>query len=258
MNMQFSALQIATLLKGKLEGDPDVMIDDIAKIEKATASSLCFIANPKYEGYLYTTDAAVIIVDKDLRLNKPVKATLIMVEDAYSSFALLLEKYNQILEEKRVSRSGVQQPAFIADSATLGENVYVGAFAYVGENVLIGENTKIYPGAYLGDNAKIGRNTTIFPGVKIYFDCEVGDNVIIHAGTVIGGDGFGFAPKGEGDYQKVPQIGNVKIEDEVEIGANTTIDRATIGSTVIGKGVKLDNRVQIAHNVESDRQTDVA
>lgn len=256
--MQFNALQIATLLNGKIEGDPEVEVNDIDKIEQATEGSLCFIANPKYEAYLYTTKASVIIVSEDFKPEQPVKATLIRVKDAYGSFALLLEKYNELLGKEKIEKIGIQQPSFIADSASLGDNVYIGAFAYVGENTTIGNNTKVYPGVYLGDNVKIGENTTLYPGVKAYFDCEIGNHVIIHAGTVIGSDGFGFAPQKEGHYKKIPQVGNVRIEDNVEIGANSAIDRATIGSTVIKKGVKLDNLIQIAHNVEIGNHTVVA
>ncbi len=256
--MQFSASQIATLLNGKLEGDPDVLVNDIAKIEQAGEGALCFIANPKYEGYLYSTNASVIIINEDFHPDKPVKATLIRVKDAYGSFALLLEKYNQLINEQKTPKSGIGQPSYIAESASIGKNVYIGPFAYVGENVTIGDHAKIYPGVYLGDNVKIGSNTVLFPGVKVYFDCEIGNDTIIHAGTVIGSDGFGFAPQEEGNYKKIPQIGNVRVEDHVEIGANTTIDRATIGSTVIAKGVKLDNLIQIAHNAEIGSHTVIA
>lgn len=258
MLMQFSASQIATLLNGKLEGNPDVVVNDIAKIEQAEEGALCFIANPKYEGYLYTTRASVIIINEDFQLEKPVTSTLIRVKDAYGSFALLLEKYNQILSEQKVAKSGICQPCHISESASVGEDVYIGPFAYVGENVTIGAHAKIYPGVYLGDNVKVGENTILFPGVKIYFDCEIGSHTIIHAGTIIGSDGFGFAPQEKGNYKKIPQIGNVRIEDHVEIGANTTIDRATIGSTVIAQGVKLDNLIQVAHNTEIGNHTVIA
>lgn len=256
--MKFSASQIATLLKGRLEGDPDRQVNAISKIEQAGEGSLSFIANPKYEEYLYSTHAGVLIVNEDLQINGPVKPTLIRVKDAYGSFALLLEKYNQLLNEQKNNRRGIQQPSYISDSAKLGENIFIGAFSYIGENVSIGNDVDIYPGVYLGDGVKIQDRTILFPGVKIYHDCMIGADVIIHGGSVIGSDGFGFAPQKEGDYKKVPQIGNVIIEDKVEIGSNTTIDRATIGSTVIHKGVKLDNLIQIAHNVEIGENTVIA
>lgn len=256
--MQFSASQIATLLKGKLEGDPERKVNAISKIEQAGEGSLSFIANPKYEEYLYTTHAGVLIISEDLQVNGPVKPTLIRVKDAYGSFALLLEKYNQFLNEQKNTRTGIQQPSYISDSAQVGENVFIGAFSYIGDRVSIGRDVQIHPGVYLGDDVKIMDRSILFPGVKIYHDCVVGANVIIHAGSVIGSDGFGFAPQKEGYYKKVPQIGNVVIEDDVEIGANTTIDRATIGSTVIHKGVKLDNLIQIAHNAEIGENTVIA
>lgn len=252
--MQFSALQLATILNGKLEGNPDVKVHNIAKIEEAGEGLLSFIANPKYEEFIYTTKASILIVNETLVVERPITATLIRVKDAYSSFALLLEKYNQMAGDKR----GIQQPSFIPASVKVGENVYVGAFAYLGENVTIGNNVKIYPGVYLGDNVKIGDNTVLFPGVKVYDFCQIGSNVILHAGCVLGGDGFGFAPQQDGSYKKVPQIGNVVVHDHVEIGANTTIDRATMGSTIIHSGVKLDNLIQIAHNVEIGENTVIA
>lgn len=256
--MKFSALQIATLIEGQIEGDPDVYIDTIAKIEEARQGSLGFIANPKYAEYIYTTGASVVIVNEDFTLERPVTPTLIRVKDAYSSFALLLEKYHDMMDEKRWVKSGIEEKAYVSPSAEIGEDVYIGAFAYIGDNVKIGNNTKIFPGVYLGNNVEIGKDTTLFPGVKVYYDCEIGNGVIVHAGTVIGSDGFGFAPQLSGDYKKVPQIGNVRIEDHVEIGANATIDRATMGSTIIRKGVKLDNMVQIAHNVEVGENTVIA
>jgi UDP-3-O-[3-hydroxymyristoyl] glucosamine N-acyltransferase len=252
--MQFSALQLATILNGKLEGNPDVKVHNIAKIEEAGEGLLSFIANPKYEEFIYTTQASILIVNESLIVERPITPTLIRVKDAYSSFALLLEKYNQMAGDKR----GIQQPSHIPASVKMGENVYVGAFAYLGENVTIGNNVKIYPGVYLGDNVKIGDNTTLFPGVKVYDFCQIGKNVILHAGCVLGGDGFGFAPQQDGSYKKVPQIGNVVVHDNVEIGANTTIDRATMGSTIIHSGVKLDNLIQIAHNVEIGENTVIA
>jgi UDP-3-O-[3-hydroxymyristoyl] glucosamine N-acyltransferase len=254
--MQFTALQIATLLKGKLVGEPEAKINQVAKIEEAKAGSLSFVANPKYEEYLYSTDASIIIINEDYELKQPVKATLIRVKDAYSSFAYLLEKYNEI--QSNAGKKGIEQPSYISKSASIGKNVYVGSFTYIGDNALIGDNVKIYPGCYIGDNVVVNEETKLFASVKIYDDCSVGARVTIHSGTVIGGDGFGFAPQKDGSFKKVPQIGNVIIEDDVEIGANTTIDRATMGSTIIKKGVKLDNLIQIAHNVEIGENTVIA
>ncbi len=254
--MQFTAQQIATLIQGRLEGNPHAKVSDVAKIEEAVSGSLCFIANPKYEEYLYVTKASIVIVNDSLELMQPVSATLIRVKDAYSGFAFLLEKYNEIISgnEKR----GIEQPSYICTTATIGNNVYIGAFAYVGENVIIEDGVKIYPGAYIGNNVVVKENSKIYSGVKIYDECRLGCRVVIHSGSVIGGDGFGFAPLSDGTYKKIPQIGNVIIEDDVEIGVNTTIDRATMGSTIIRKGVKLDNLIQVAHNVEIGENTVIA
>jgi len=252
--MQFTAHELSLMLNGTVEGDPFVQVNQLAKIEEAGAGSLSFLANPKYEQYLYTTNASVVIVNNDLVLNGPPKTTLLRVGNAYSAFSLLLEKYNTL----KLNKTGIEQPSFIHPTAQIGENVYVGAFAYIGPDACIGNNCKIYPGVYIADNVKIGNNVTLFPGVKIYFDCVLGDNVIIHSGAVIGSDGFGFAPQSNGTYKKISQIGNVILEDDVEIGANTTVDRATMGSTIIRKGVKLDNLLQIAHNVEIGANTVVA
>ena len=253
--MQFTAQQIALIVSGTIEGNPDTTVSSFGKIEEATAGQLSFLANPKYNDYLYTTKASLIIVSESLQLQKNITATLIRVKDAYTAFATLLTTYQNI---KAQQKKGIETPSHIASTATLGTDVYIGAFAYVGEKVTIGNNTKIFPGAYIAENVSIGNNTTIHAGVKIYEDCVIGNDVIIHAGTVVGSDGFGFAPQPDGSYQKVPQIGNVIIEDQVEIGANTTIDRATMGSTIIKKGVKLDNLIQIAHNVEIGSQTVIA
>ena len=253
--MKFSAAQIAALINGKVEGDANVSVSSFGKIEEAQNGQLAFLANPKYEEYLYSTKASVIIINDALDLKQQIPATVIRVPDAYSAFASLLNTYQKMMQQQLV---GVQEPAYISKSASYGQNVFVGAFAYLGENVKIGNNTKIYPNVYLGNNVKVGDNSIIHPGVKIYHDCEIGNNVIIHAGTVVGSDGFGFAPQADGSFQKVPQIGNVVIEDNVEIGANTTIDRATIGSTIIRSGAKLDNLIQIAHNVEIGNSTVVA
>jgi len=252
--MQFTAHELGLMLNGTVEGDPLVPVNQLAKIEEARAGSLSFLANPKYEQYLYTTEASVVIINNDQVLAEPVKSTLIRVPNAYSAITILLEKYNTL----KLHKTGIEQPSFIHPSAKVGENVYVGAFAYIGPNVKIGNNCKIYPGCYIADDVILGDNVTLFPGVKIYFDCALGNNVIIHSGTIIGADGFGFAPAGDGTYVKISQIGNVIIEDDVEIGSNTTVDRATMGSTIIRKGVKLDNLIQIAHNVEIGSNTVVA
>ena len=253
--MQFSAAQIAMLINGKVEGDANASVDSFGKIEEAKNGQLAFFANPKYEEYLYSTTASVIIINEAYELRQPVKATLIRVPDAYSAFATLLDKYQQIVTQQL---RGIQQPSYIAASAKHGENVFIGAFSYLGEKVNVGNNTKLFPNVYLGDNVTVGNNTIIHPGVKIYINCVIGNNVIIHAGTIIGSDGFGFAPQPDGSFKKVPQIGNVVIEDHVEIGANTTIDRATLGSTIIKSGAKLDNLIQIAHNVEVGSYTVIA
>lgn len=254
--MQFSAIQIATLLNGKIEGNPDASVTHVAKIEEAKAGSLCFISNPKYEEYLYTTEASVVIVNDNLQLSRAITPTLVRVADAYGSFALLLERYNEMMKQNH--KTGIEQPSFIATTAVIGKDVYIGAFSYIGENSRIGDGAQVYPGCYIGNGVCIGNQTILFAGVKIYDECTVGDKSIIHSGTVIGGDGFGFAPQKDGSYKKIPQIGNVIIEDDVEIGANTTIDRATMGSTIVKKGVKLDNLIQIAHNVEISENTVIA
>ena len=252
--MQFTAQEIGFMLNGTVEGDPKIAVDKLAKIEEAGLGSLSFLANPKYEQFIYSTAASIIIVNHDLVLTAPVKATLIRVENAYSSFSVLLEKYNTI----KLNKTGVEQPSFVHPTASIGDNCYIGAFAYIGPGVSIGRQCKIYPNAYIADNVKLGNNVTLFPGVVVYFDCVLGDNVIVHSGAIIGSDGFGFAPNADGTYNKIAQIGNVVIEDDVEIGSNTTIDRATMGSTVIRKGVKLDNLIQVAHNVELGANTVIA
>jgi UDP-3-O-[3-hydroxymyristoyl] glucosamine N-acyltransferase len=252
--MQFTAQEIGFMLNGTVEGDPKVAVNKLAKIEEAAAGSLSFLANPKYEQYLYSTDASIVIVNNDLTLSAPVRATLIRVENAYSAFSVLLEKYNNI----KLNKSGIEQPCFIHPSAKVGANCYIGAFAYVGPGATIGNDCKVYPHVYIADNVTLGSNVTLFPGVVVYFDCIIGNNVIIHSGAIIGSDGFGFAPNPDGTYNKIAQIGNVIIGDDVEIGSNTTIDRATMGSTIIHKGVKLDNLIQIAHNVELGANTVIA
>ena len=253
--MKFNADRIALLIQGKVEGDGNTVVSSFGKIEEAKQGQLAFLANPKYEDFLYTTRASIIIVNDSQELKQPVSATLIRVADAYLAFASLLQKYQEMMQEQLI---GIQQPSFIDGSATLGDHVFVGAFTYIGENAVIGNNAKLYPGVYIGNDVTIGDNTIIHPGARIYFGCVVGKHVIIHAGTVIGGDGFGFAPQDDGTYKKVPQIGNVIIEDNVEIGCNSTIDRATVGSTIIRSGTKLDNLIQIAHNVEVGNNTVIA
>lgn len=253
--MQFSAAQIAMMIGGEIEGDANLAVSSFGKIEEAQKGQLAFLANPKYEEFIYTTKASIVIINKDFELKQPVAAALIRVPDAYSAFASLLRKYQEIMTQQL---TGIQQPSYIASTALLGETVYVGAFTYVGENVQIGNNVKLFPGVYLGNNVRISDNTVLYAGVKIYNDCVIGKNVTIHAGAVIGADGFGFAPQANGTYKKIPQIGNVIIEDFVEIGCNTCVDRATIGSTIIRTGAKLDNLIQIAHNVEIGSNTVIA
>ena len=253
--MQFSAAQIAALIHGKLEGDPEVTVNNFGKIEEAQAGQLAFLANPKYEEFLYSTKASIIIVNDNQVLKEKINATLLRVPDAYLAFASLLSKYQEMVNQQL---SGIQEPVYISKTAVLGENVYVGAFAFIGNNVKIGKNVKIYPQVYIGDDVSIGDHTVIYPGVKIYHRCILGAQVTIHAGSVIGADGFGFAPQADGSFKKIPQMGNVVIEDYVEVGSNATIDRATIGSTLIKKGAKLDNLIQIAHNVEIGNNTVIA
>lgn len=252
--MQFTANQIATLLGGYVEGDPDVLVNQLAKIEEGTLGSLAFLSNPKYEHFLYQTSASAVIVNEDLQLQRAVDTTLIRVKDAYLAFSELLKIYDKLRNE----RNGVEQPSFIHESATVGTDFYLGAFSYIGRDVKIGNNVKVYPQVYVGDGVVIGDNAVLFAGVKVYYDCKIGANVVLHSGVVVGSDGFGFAPQKDGTYSKVPQIGNVIIYDDVEVGANTVIDRATLGSTVISKGVKLDNLIQVAHNVEIGTNTVVA
>lgn len=254
--MQFTAQQIAALVQGKLEGDPDRKVSNVAKIEEAGPGDLCFLSNPKYEEYLYTSSASAVLVNETLVLLRPVTPTLIRVKDAYASFALLLEQYDHIISGS--GNVGIEQPSYISPTAKIGKEVYVGAFSYIGENAVLADGVKVYPGAYVGNNTVIGKGSKIYSGVKVYHGCVLGERVIIHAGSVIGGDGFGFAPLKDGTYKKIAQIGNVIIEDDVEIGANTTVDRATMGSTIIRKGVKLDNLIQVAHNVEIGENTVIA
>ncbi len=251
--MEFSAKEIAQFLHGKVIGDENVRVSNLSKIEEGTPDSLTFLANPKYTPHIYTTCAGIVLVNKGFQPEGEIKATLIEVEDSYACLALLLNMVNQARPEKK----GIEKNAHIAASAKLSESIYIGEFAYIDENVVLGEGCKIYPQAYIGENVKIGAGTIIYPGVKIYRDCVIGAHCIIHAGAVIGADGFGFAPH-DGKYEKIAQIGNVLIEDDVEVGANTTIDRATMGSTVVHRGTKLDNLIQIAHNVEVGEHTVMA
>ena len=246
--MEFSASQIAAIVNGEIIGSSSVIVTDLAKIEEGQEGTLSFLSNPKYEEFIYTTKSSICIVNKDFIPVKPLplSLTLIKVENSYSCFAQLLELYDNLNKKE----AKIEQPSFIDNSAVIGSDLYLGAFAYIGKNVEIGNNVVIYPNVYLGDNVKIGSNTVLYPGVSIYFGCKVGENCIIHAGTVVGSDGFGFAPDSEGVFQKIPQIGNVIIENNVEIGSNCAIDRATMGSTFIREGVKIDNLCQIAHNVE--------
>lgn len=252
--MKFTAQQIADILEGDIVGDANVKVSKLAKIEEGVEGALTFLANPKYTSYIYSTKASITIVNKSFEPEEAITTTLIKVEDAYKSFSKLLEYYNQV----KLNKFGVEQPSFIAESSSYGENIYVGAFSYIGENVTIGNNVKIFPNAYIGDNVKIGDDTIIFAGSKIYSECVIGNNCVINSGAIIGADGFGFSPNEKGEYQKVPQTGNVILEDFVDIGAATTIDRATLGSTVIRRGVKLDNQIQIAHNVEIGKNTVIA
>jgi len=253
--VSFTAQQIAILIQGKMEGEATAVVKQFGKIESALPGEITFLANPKYEDFLYTTKASVIIINESLVLKHKIEATLIRVPDAYAAFATLLTKYQEMKNENLV---GIQSPSFIASTAKLGEQNFIAAFAYIGENVKTGNNVKIFPNAVIGENVSIGNNVTIHAGVIIYSDCLLGNNITIHSGSIIGSDGFGFAPKADGTYQKIPQLGNVIIEDDVEIGSNTTIDRATIGSTIIKKGVKIDNLIQIAHNVEIGENTVIA
>ncbi len=246
--MEFTAEQIAGILKGDVVGDLSATVTGLSKIEEGTPNSLSFLANPKYEEHIYNTASTICIVNRTFEPTKklPSTITLVKVDDAHACFAKLLEVYDQMTKKQ----PNIEQPSFISASATVGEGLYLGAFAYIGDGSKIGKNVSIYPQAYIGENVTIGDNCTIHPGAKIYQDCVIGNNCTIHAGTVIGADGFGFVPDEKGVFSKIPQIGNVVIEDDVEIGSNTTIDRATLGSTFIRKGVKLDNLIQIAHNVD--------
>lgn len=252
--MEFTASQIAGILEGEIEGNPEIAVHKLSKIEEGEAGSLTFLANPKYTPYVYSTEASIIIVNKDFTPEQSLSTTLIKVEDAYKSFSKLLAYYDQV----KSAKTGVEDPVHIAESAVYGADCYLGAFCYVGNNVRMGDNVKIYPNAYIGDNVVIGDNTIVFAGAKIYSETQIGRDCVIHSGAIIGADGFGFAPDDDGVYSKIPQTGNVIIEDHVDIGAGTTIDRATLGSTILRRGVKLDNQIQIAHNVEIGEHTVIA
>ena len=252
--MQFTAEQIASFLGGEIVGDAKVSVSNLAKIEEGTTGTITFLSNPLYTQYIYTTQASIALVRRDFEPEKPVTPTLIKVDDPYTSLTRLLE----LVEQARGQKSGVEEPTHIALSAQVADDAYVGAFTYIGERAVVGEGCKLYPQVYIGDDVVIGNNVTLYPGVKVYHGCRIGNNCIVHAGSVIGSDGFGFAPQADGSYKKIPQIGIVILEDDVELGANTTIDRATMGATIIRRGVKLDNLVQIAHNVEVGDNTVMA
>lgn len=248
--MEFSAKQIAQFVQGVIEGDENATVNTFAKIEDGKPGAISFLSNPKYTHYIYDTESSIVLVDKSVELEKPTKATLIKVDNAYECVAKLLQLY----ESMKPKKTGIDSLAFISPSAKIGENVYIGAFAYIGDNVVIGDGCQIYPNVVICENAKVGNDCLFYPNVTIYHDCHVGNHVTLHAGSVVGSDGFGFAPS-ENGYDKIPQIGIVTIEDDVEIGANTCIDRSTMGSTYVRKGVKLDNLVQIAHNTDIGANT---
>lgn len=252
--MQYTIAEIAALLEGEVEGNASLTINKVSKIEDGCEHSLSFLSNPAYMPYLYTTKASAVVVNRDFIPSQAVACTLIKVKDAYQSFARILDIYNQ----NKIEGEGTSAQAFVDNTATIGQNVFIGAFSFIGKNVSIGDRGKVCPQVYIGDNAEIGNNTILYPGVKIMANCKIGNNCVLHPGVVIGSDGFGFAPQTGSTFSKVPQTGNVIVEDFVEIGANTTIDRATIGSTIIKRGVKLDNLIQIAHNVEIGENTVIA
>ena len=252
--MKFKAKVIAEFLKGQIEGDPEAEVTEISKIEDGKPGTLSFLANPKYSKYIYETKASIILVNSDFKPERPIAATLIRVNNAYESLASLLELYQQ----SKSPKIGIHKFASIHENVKLGDNVYIGDYAVIDDNVVLGDNVKIYPQVYIGANVIIGDNTVIYPGAKVYEGCRIGKNCILHSGVVLGADGFGFAPQSDNNYRKIPQIGIVILEDNVEIGANTCVDRATMGSTIIHKGVKLDNLIQIGHNVEIGDNTVMA
>lgn len=253
--MKFTINQIAAILNGKVEGKGNDEIHTLGKIQDAEKGSITFLANLKYEEHIYTTKASAVIVAQEFKPKKEINTSLIRVKDPYSSFTVLLEEYHKMVS---FAKEGIEEPAYIGEGSKCGRGVYRGAFSYIGKNVTIGNNVKIYPQAYIGDNVSVGDNTIVYSGAKVYESCKIGSNCVLHAGAVIGSDGFGFAPQEDGSYKTIPQLGNVVLEDGVSIGANTTIDCATLGSTVIGKGTKLDNLIQVAHNVEIGRHTVIA
>ncbi len=252
--MEFTASQIAGILEGEVEGNPEIAVHKLARIEEGEKGSLTFLANPKYTHHIYSTAASITIVNRDFIPEQALTTTLIKVEDAYKSFSKLLEYYNQV----KFNKTGVESPVYMSESAAYGEEFYMGAFSYLGSNVKIGNSVKIFPNVYIGDNVRIGDNVIVFAGAKIYSETIIGNNCVIHSGAILGADGFGFTPNANGEYSKIPQTGNVILEDNVDIGAGTTIDRATLGSTILRKGVKLDNQIQIAHNVEIGENTVIA
>ncbi|MGV6828042.1 MAG: UDP-3-O-(3-hydroxymyristoyl)glucosamine N-acyltransferase [Flavobacteriales bacterium] len=252
--MNFTAAQIAQILEGEVEGNPKAEVSKLAKIEEGVVGSLTFLANPKYKSFIYTTNASITIVSKDFVPENELKTTLIKVADPYKAFSKLLHYYNQV----KMNKTGIEQPVFVSKTARYGNDIYLGAFSYLGDHVEIGNNVKIYPNVFIGDHVKIDDNVVVFAGAKIYSETSIGKNSVIHSGAIVGADGFGFTPNEKGEFVKVPQTGNVIIEDNVDIGAGTTIDRATLGSTIIKKGVKLDNQIQIAHNVEIGENTVIA
>jgi UDP-3-O-[3-hydroxymyristoyl] glucosamine N-acyltransferase len=252
--MEFTAATLAGFLKGEIEGNPDVKVNTVARIEEGHEGALSFLANPKYEQYIYTTSSSIVLVNRDFVPSGKVKATMIRVKNSYEAFASLLS----LVEQSRPGKKGIHSSAVIESTAKVGTDVYIGAFTYIGENCIIGDGCRIYPQVYVGDSTSIGGNSILFAGVKIYHECKIGSGCTIHSGSVIGSDGFGFAPQSESEFLKIPQVGNVILEDNVEIGANVAIDRATMGSTIIRKGVKIDNLVQIGHNVEIGENTVMA
>jgi UDP-3-O-[3-hydroxymyristoyl] glucosamine N-acyltransferase len=252
--MEFNAATIAGFLKGEIEGNPEIKVNSVAKIEEGHPGALSFLANPKYEHYIYTTKSSVVLVNKSFVPSSGIEATLIRVEDAYEAFASLL----RLVDQARPRKTGIHPTAVIESSAKIGTDIYIGPYTYIGENAVVSDGCAVFPHVYLGDNTRLGKNCILNPGVTVYHDCIIGEGCIIHAGSVIGSDGFGFAPQSENEYMKIPQLGNVILEDHVEIGANVTIDRATMGSTIIHKGVKLDNLIQVGHNVEIGQNTVMA
>ncbi len=255
--MEFTINQIAGMLKGEVRGNGGEKINMLAKIQDAKKGQIAFLSNPKYEQYIYTTLASAVIVKRDFQARKEITTALILVDDPYISFTLLLEEYHKVIS---FQKTGIEEPSFIGANVSVGNNIYRGAFSYIGNHVRIGDNVKIYPHVFVGDNVTIGNNTILHPNVKLYADTKIGNNCVIHSGTVIGSDGFGFAPQEDGTYKTIPQLGNVIVEDDVAIGANTVIDCATLfgDSTVVRQGVKLDNLIQVAHNVEIGKNTVIA